>query len=86
MLGESRETEDARERRELQRRLVDFALPPSLFRFRRDIAWRLLDRLLDGPPPTPNKWNPYAARRELAYWLWRAVTGLQRARLDASAA
>jgi hypothetical protein len=80
MLGETRESEDARERRHERTRLMHLAFPPSLIRFRRDVAQRQLDRLLDGDEPRVNPWNPYNSWQRAAYWLWRALLGLQRQR------
>jgi hypothetical protein len=87
VLGEDRESEAVRERRRLWRQLLDLCQPPSLIRFRRDVAQRDLDRLLSGPPPKVRRWNPYSGRRALAYGMWQVLLALQaqRARLDGCA-
>jgi hypothetical protein len=87
MLGESRASEDARQRRALWRQLLDFAIPPQLIRFRLDVAQRELDRLLAGPPPGVNRWNPYNGRQRLAHGMWGVLLALQaqRRQLDGCA-
>lgn len=80
MLGETRESEDARERHALWRDLLVIAMPPRMIRFRFDVAQRELDRIVAGPPPKVSKWNPYAARQKLAYMMWRCFTLLQKQR------
>jgi hypothetical protein len=77
MLGETRDQVDARERRRHWRELLSVAMPPNLVRFRPDVAGRQLDRLLEGPPPRPNKWNPYSHWQQLAYYMWKCLLGLQ---------
>lgn len=77
MLGKSPEQEDRRERHALWRDLLVIAMPSQLIRFRLDVAQRELDRLIAGPPPRVNKWNPYSARRKLAYLMWRTLLALQ---------
>ena len=86
MLGESREQEDAAERRRVRRSLLHLAFPASLIRWRPDVAARQLDRLLDGPEPHPSRWNPWRELQRLAWWMWRCLTLLQaqRARLTAA--
>jgi hypothetical protein len=79
VLGESRE--DAR--RALWRTLLGLAMPPSLIRHRLDVAQRELDRLLAGAEPALSRWNPYAARRRLAWLMWRTAGQLDLANATA---
>lgn len=86
MLGESREQEDAAERRRLRRSLLTLAYPPSLLRWRPDVAARQFDRLISGPEPRPSRWNPYSGLQRLAWRFWRCLTLLQERRRSVNAA
>lgn len=87
MLGESHEQIEAAERCRVRRALLTLAFPPSLLRWRPDVAAREFDRLLAGPEPRPSRWNPWRTGQRLAWECWRVLLALQaqRARLDGCA-
>lgn len=77
MLGETREQIEAAERRRIRRSLLTLAYPPSLLRWRPDVAARQFDRLISGPEPRPSRWNPWRPLERLAWQFWRCLTLLQ---------
>ncbi len=88
MLGEeSRERIEGAERCRERERLLHLAYPEPLIRFRRDVAWNLLDRLLDGPEPKPSRWSLTRPWEILVWRYWQVWSRLQaqRSRLDAAA-